>query len=209
MKKIRTDGIHYLETLEGSDAWYWGSDYTSGDLYEAEELFRDGHRIRKNRLIFVRRADGLVAEPVTAAEGQYFGRPVYDGGFVILLADFPAGELRLLRYDETTGAAAPIVTLPRAAVEDCYNLMPQRAPLTLTRQAGGRFQILWPERADFVIAPTESFDFREGDRLYFSRWYEDPDYREEIVVRTLGGEVAERYPGGLFTLPDGRTWALL
>lgn len=31
MKHIRTNGITYLEPLSGSNEWYWGMDYTSGD----------------------------------------------------------------------------------------------------------------------------------------------------------------------------------
>ena len=53
MKKIDTQGITYIETLEGSKDWYWGTDYTSGDLYEAEELFKQGHPINQNRLLFI------------------------------------------------------------------------------------------------------------------------------------------------------------
>lgn len=51
MKRIITNGITNLEPLAGSSKWYWGADYASGDLYEAEELFRSGHPIRKNRLV--------------------------------------------------------------------------------------------------------------------------------------------------------------
>ena len=210
IKEIKTGGISYLAPLDGSEDWYWGTDFTSGDLYEAEELWRDGHRIRQNRLIFVHWPDGRVVEPVQAAEGQYFGLPAYDGGDpVILLADFPGNEIRLLRYDADSDSVTPIVTLPRSAVEDCYNLMPHVSPLCLTRQTADRFQILWPERADFSIHPAESFCFREGDRLYFSRWYEDPDYREEVVVRRMrDGAVLEQYRGALNAMPDGSQWLL-
>lgn len=77
-------------------------------------------------------------------------------------------------------------------------------PLCLTRQTSERFQLLWPERADFAIHPAESFCFREGDRLYFSRWFEDPDYREEAVVRRLPeGKIIEQLRGSLLDLPDG------
>ena len=210
LQRIDTGGISFLAPLPGSREWLWGTDYTSGDLYEAEELYRDGHRIRQNRLILVHWPDGRVAEPIKARAGQYFGRPVWDGeGAVLLLADFPAGELRLLRYEDGPGKVTPLVTLPRAAVEDCYNLMPHLAPLCLTRQTGERFQLLWPERADFAIHPAESFCFREGERLYFSRWYEDPDYREEAVVRRLpDGEIVEQLRGALNVMPDG-SWRLL
>ncbi len=209
IKRINTGGISYLAPLTGSREWYWGTDFTSGDLYEAEELYRDGHRIRQNRLIFVHHPDGRVVEPVQAREGQYFGLPAWDGGIVILLADFPAGEIRLLRYADESGTITPIVTLPRSAVEDCYNLMPHTSPLCLTRQTAERFQILWPDRADFAIHPAESFCFRAGDRLYFSRWYEDPDYREEVVGRRMpDGAITEQYRGALHELPDGQQWLL-
>lgn len=210
IQKIKTGGISYLAPLVGSGGWYWGTDHTSGDLYEAEELYRDGHRIRRNRLIFVHYPEGRAVEPVEAREGQYFGVPAYDSGkLVILLADFPAGEIRLLGWDDAAHALSPILTLPRGEVEDCYNLMPHVSPLTLTRQTGERFQVLWPEKADFPIHPAESFCCREGDKLYFSRWYEDPDYREETVVRRMpDGEVIDRFPGSLLELPDGRQWLL-
>ena len=209
IKRINTGGIACLLPLTGSREWYWGTDYTSGDLYEAEQLYRDGHRIKQNRLIFVHFPDGRVVEPVQAREGQYFGLPAWDGGIVILLADFPAGVLRLLRYEDARGTVTPIVTLPRCAVEDCYNLMPHVSPLCLTRQTAERFQVLWPDKADFAIHGAESFCFRDGERLYFSRWYEDPDYREEVVVRRMpDGAITEQYRGALSELPDGQQWLL-
>ena len=210
IKRIKTGGISCLHPLTGSRDWYWGTDYTSGDLYEAEELYRDGHRIKQNRLIFVHYPDGRVVEPVQAKEGQYFGLPAFDGGDpVILLADFPAGEIRLLRFEDASGTVTPIVTLPRSAVGDCYNLMPHLSPLCLTRQRLERFQLLWPDKADFAIHPAESFCFRDGDRLYFSRWYEDPDYREEVVVRRIpDGAIMEQYRGALNEMPGGQQWLL-
>ncbi len=210
IQRIVTGGIAYLAPLPGSGGWYWGTDHTSGDLYEAEELYRDGHRIRRNRLIFVHYPEGRVVEPVKAREGQYFGVPAYDGEkLVILLADFPTGEIRLLSWDDAIGALSPILTLPRGEMEDCYNLMPHVSPLMLTRQTGQRFQVLWPEKADFPIHSAESFCCREGDKLYFSRWYEDPDYREETVVRRMpDGEIIDRFPGSLLELPDGQQWLL-
>ncbi len=210
LKTIHTGGIAWLSPIPGSDGWTWGSDYTSGDLYEAEELYRGAHPVRQNRLIFVHFPDGRIAEPVKAREGQYFGQPCWEAGcLMILLADFPAGELRLLRYDPEADLLEALVTLPREQVEDCYNLMPHASPLMLTRQTGQRFQVLWPERADFPIAPQETFCFRDGDKLVFSRWYEDPDYREETVVRRFpDGAILEQTRGSLFTAPDGQQWLL-
>ena len=206
VETVRTNGITFLEPLTGSPDWYWGTDHTHGDLYEAEELWRDGHRIRQNRLILVRRETGEVIEPVAARPGQYFGAPVYaDGHPVLLLVDFPAGEIRVLAYD---GNVEPVVTLSRDAVGDCYNLMLHRSPLCLTRQTGEAFQIVWPERVTFPIAPQETFCFRAGGQLYFERWYEDPDYRTEVIVRSLSGGRLDQYAGSAQSMPDGQHWVL-
>ena len=212
MKRIVTNGITDLEPLAGSSQWYWGADYASGDLYEAEELFRSGHPIRKNRLVLVHRPEGTVYEPVRTESGQYLGRPVYHSGQVILLlVDFPKGEIRILIFRETDGTTEPLAVLPLSAVEDCYNLMLEASPLMLTRSAhDNQFQILWPERRDFAIEDHEIFEFLEGNRLYTSVWYEDPDYREEVLVRDFDtGEVLERIPGSLRSMPDGQNWLLV
>ena len=208
IKKIHTGGITYIQPLTGTDEWYWGTDYTSGDLYEAEELYRDGHRISSNRLVFVHFPDGTVVEPVEAKEGQYFGLPAYeDGKILILLADFAAGEIKILSYADELQT---VYVLPLSDIEDCYNLMLHGSPVSLTRQTGDRFQMIWPNRSDFEIAPQETFCFRDGDLLYFSRWYEDPDYREETVVRKMpDGHIIEQYPGSPDIMRGGQKWVLI
>ena len=212
MKIIDTRGITYIEPLDGSREWYWGSDYAKGDLYEAEELYRDHHPVTCNRLIFVHYPDGRVVEPIKGKDGQYFGRPVsYQGEIHILLADFPRSSLHILRYDDRTDRIIQIASLPLAAVEDCYNLLLRRAPLMLTRQANnGKFQIVWPEKIEFDIDETESFYDRQGGKLFFCRWHDEPEYQEEIVIRKYpSGEVLEVIPGAWKDMPDGQIWVLL
>ncbi len=225
---IETGGIQYCAVLEGADGWYWGMDYTSGDLYEAEELYREGHPIRKNRLIFLHFPEGAVLEPLRAEDGQYLGQPVfYEGDLCFPLVDF-AGEtitvFALPAAEALTAAGAPneaaaagaalplreLVRLPLSSVKDCYNLRLTVSPLTLVRQGHANdFQLVWPEKGDFAISPAESLDSRDGDVLLFSEWFEDPDYREETVVRRIpDGAVIKRHPGSLFTAPDGVKWIL-
>lgn len=240
---LKTGGIQFLSSL--ADGWYRGMDYTDGDLYEAEELYRDGHPIRSNRLVFVHFPEGKIYEPMRAAEGQYFGLPVMLKGAIYLLrVDFAQEEIKAFcwipeaekpqkantdgeeaPFSEISGPAAPpsdkneaerakpiseIFCLPLAAVKDCYNLHLTAAPLCLTRQGHENdFQLIWPERGSFPIAPSESLDSRDGSVLLFSQWFEDPAYREETVVRRIpDGKILERLPGSLFTDPEGRRWVL-
>ena len=136
-----------------------GADYVGNDLYEAEELFRSGHPIDKNRLILIHRLEGTVYEPVCTQPGQYLGKPVYNNGqIVLLLVDFPKEEIRILIFREAEGTTEPLEVLPLSIVADCYNLMLEASPLMLTRSAhDNKFQILWPERRDFAIEDHEIF----------------------------------------------------
>ena len=212
MKIIKTDGITNINELENSGGWYWGTDYASGDLYEAEELFQDGHEICCNRLLFLHHPDGQMAEPVKAKEGQYFGAPVfYDGQVYLLMVDFPAKKILISCWKPNTEIVTCVTELPLSSAIDCYNLsLHAGESLMLLRQGGSEpFQIIWPEKAEFFVSGREGFCFRQSNRLYFSRWEEDPDYREEVVIRHFPtGDILEVLPGSLREFPNGQYWLL-
>ena len=130
--------------------------------------------------------EGKVYEPVKASEGQYLGRPVWSQGRVFcLLVDFNCGLVKILRCREDMSGAELVKELPLNAVKDCYNLMLDTEPLTLVRQG------------------------HENDRMVFSKWYEDPYYREETVIRAYpSGEVLEEIKGAVIRMPDGQKWML-
>ena len=208
MVTIDLQGITNMELVRGgTDEWYWSTDYIHGDLYEAEELFRMGHPVQSNRLYLIHYPDGAVYEPVPAIAGQYLGYPVYDNGTVALLAvNFSEGIIRILRF--LPGKLSEVAHLPLSAVKDCYNLMLHTEPLTLTRHSDNMLEIVWPERTAFSVGVRESFNFRNGDKLYFTEWFEDPDYREETVVRAMDGTELERHSGDIHIMPNGDKWLL-
>ena len=145
LRQIHTGGIYNLYPLEGSSQWYWGMDCTGGDLYEGEELFTDNHQVDRTRLIFIRQPDGRVMEPIPSKKGQYFGRPLfYENKIILLVADFPEKQLRILSYDPETEAISTLATLPRSITKDCYNLQLMLSPLMLVRQGQeNTMEILW------------------------------------------------------------------
>lgn len=212
MKQIETQGITYIEPLDGSRGeWNWGTDYASGDLYEAEELFRSGHPVNQNKLIFVHYPDGRAVQPIAAKPGQYFGRPIfYQDKITILMVDFPAGVIHIKQLDDALNQVSTLAELPLSTAEDCYNLLLRTAPLMLTRQGkDDKFQIIWPEPMMLQMGKREAFMFRSGKKLYFSSWAEDPEYQEEIIVRNIRtGEIIQRIPGALKIMPDGQKWIL-
>lgn len=67
MKTIDIQGMTNMELVrEGTDEWYWATDYIHGGLYEAEKLFRQGHPVRSNRLYLIHYPDGTVYEAVSS-----------------------------------------------------------------------------------------------------------------------------------------------
>ena len=209
LRSLKTGSVSYLELL--CDGLYWGTDYASGDLYEAEEIYENRSEIRSNRLIFVSLKDGRVYEPLKAEEGQYFGKPVFwEGRAYGLLADFKAGWVRILRFAEDFSGADTVAELSLFGIPDCYNLLLDTSPLILTRQGPDKsFSVLWPDTGSFQVGDTETFDFRDGSRLVFSRWFEDPDYREDTVLRRYpDGEIIETLNGPVMKGPDGSKWLL-
>ena len=86
MRTIDIRGITNMELVRGGTSeWYWATDYVHGDLYEAEELFRQKNSVQSNRLYLIHYPDGMVYEPVLPVDGQYLGYPVFDGESVVLL----------------------------------------------------------------------------------------------------------------------------
>ncbi len=212
MKTIDIQGMTNMELVrEGTDEWYWATDYIHGDLYEAEELFRSGHPVRSNRLYLIHYPDGTVYEPLPPVDGQYLGTPVYDGNSVVLLVvSFTESAIRILRFLHQQEEVQEVTQLPLSAVKDCYNLMLHASPLSLTRQPNdGTFEVVWPEQVRLAINDRETLNFRDGDKLYFNIWYEDPDYREEILVRSLhDGAILERLSGDIRIMPNGERWLI-
>lgn len=214
MKIIQTNGITYMAEISGSGGWSYSLDSGSPDLYEAEELFRDGHTICCNRMVLIHAPEDRTLEPIPFRKGQYFSNAVfYQGQIYVLLVDFPSERIEIHSFDVVTEAVKLVTWLPLSSVEDCYNLLLHTAPVMLTRSKSDVFQIIWPERVDLCVGLRESFDFREGDYLYFSRWNEDPDrdpeYWDEVVIRLYPtGEILEVLPGAIWDLADGQHWLL-
>ncbi|WP_130863578.1 hypothetical protein [Bacilliculturomica massiliensis] len=224
MKTIKTNGIYHLSPVGNSHIWYWGTDHTGGDLYEAAELYKARHPFSKNRAVYVRFPEGRLIEPVIAKEGQYFGVPsLYHADIIYtLLVDFPQNEIHILAFnpDEVLDGAAvqTVAILPLWIADDCYNLLLKTAPVMLTRQSSDNyFQILWTEAnglmdIGFQIKEHESFSHAEGEILYFHNWWEKEEpvyeYHEETISRNLKGEILERINGGIFEVHPQKYWIL-
>ena len=215
MKIIETNGITYIEPVNGAtNEWYFGMDYEHGDLYEAEELFNEGHTVNGRKLCLIHYPDGEIFFPVVKTEGHYSEKPVFfDGAIYMLDVDFLNGSISIVRFDSNDHQVSIHTQLPLTAVKDCYNLQLHIRPLTLSRQRGNEFEIVWPQKISLSIEDHDSFFLRDGDRLLFNRWFEEGEgedykYWEETIVRDLNGNVIEILTGDVMQMPNGEMWHL-
>lgn len=208
-----TNGIYYLQPIfSGCCNWYWGEDST-GDLYEAEESYKAHKPMRPNRFILMRLPEGEIIEPIQLTEGQYLGMPslYHEHKVHIVMVDFNAQKIHLLAFDPDGILQGEKVQtldiLPLSHVEDCYNVFLKGSPVSLTRQSNEQyFQIVWSLEdgcmdVGFSLEDRESFSHRDGDKLYFTSWWEEEEpeyeYHEEVIIRNMKGEILERFEGNI------------
>ena len=207
---IDLDGTSFIAPVEGSHGvWYYGMDPSSGDLYEAEEILKDGIIPKGDRLFLIRYPEGTVSAVHERKDGVCHEVPVYDHGKIcVLCVDFLSHSIHISEIDPETITERETAVIPLDSVRDCYNLKLLRTPLCLCRSGKeDLFEMIWPEHVSFRVSPHESLSLRIGERVYFTEWFEDPDYREETVIRDIHtGEILERLHGDIRLMPDGSYW---
>lgn len=144
----------------------------------------------------------------------YVEPPIWDHDrFAFLVVDFESKKVLIFHYTPQYDSLETLAELPLEAIQSCYNLKLRTAPLMLTRDENkGCFEILWPIQRSIPVSDTESFLFRDGSKLYFSRWHETGEnetysYSEEVVIRDVdSGKTLTTFEGYLTRLSDEIYW---
>ncbi|WP_077613136.1 hypothetical protein [Clostridium sp. Marseille-P2415] len=215
MNIIKIEGISesYPERVDGTIEWYFCKDSKNCfcDLYEAEEIVKSGKMFSGMICHLIHYPEGTVYSPFELKENVYIEQPIWDKGKLYFLGvDFSKQKIQIYSYFPDNQRLEMKKELPLGIVEDCYNLMLKVSPLMLCRDANnGIYEIVWPENKKIEIGQTEGLLFREGEDLYFSEWYENPEYHENVIIRDLNtGKIKEKYSGYLCKLPDGVYWKI-
>ena len=209
MKTIQLNGNTYIQPVpECNGAWYYAHS-SDGDLYEAQEIFEQCGHIEGDELFLIHAPEGTVYQVCQKQENRACGEPVgHEGKISFITVEFARDLIGIHVFDCADHTCAVTGSLALSSIKDCYNLRLHEHPLTLSRQDhSNTFDIVWPVRHTIAIGPHESFFHREENRLYFGTWYEDPEYRTEVIVRDISdGQIIERYPGDIEVMPDGQLW---
>ncbi|MBP5492751.1 MAG: hypothetical protein J6Y08_07890 [Clostridiales bacterium] len=212
MKELDLNGITFMRPVpEGTDEWYFALDYEQGDLYEAQEIYEGTKSLRGNNLFLIHYPDAEVIRPIPKKENVAYGEPVYyDGKIAFVAVAFEEEKIRIHQFDCQSRELSVVDEIELSSIRDCFNLRLFQHPLTLTRQGNdGTLELIWPEKKTISIGEKESFFMLSDNKLYLNRWFEDPDYREETVVRDAKtGEILQVLPGDVRVMPNGEIWIL-
>lgn len=89
---------------------------------------------------------------------------------------------------------------------DLINVRIVKEPFMLVKceTQDDKVDFLWPFRKHLQLEENETLDFIEGEQIVTSKWIEDPDYREKVIIRRMSdGEIVERIQGCIVEMPDG------
>ena len=151
MKELKTNGITFIDAVPGGDgSWYYGLSFDQGDLYEAEEIFKDGREVRGREFCLISFPEGEVFRPLEKRTGAYPAEAVYENGKIWFPeADFPAGLIRIFAFDCESHETETAAEIPLSAVKDCSCTSARfayraRAALTDCSRSSGRKKPLFP-----------------------------------------------------------------
>lgn len=215
MKFRKIEGLQDVspERIEGTDEWYCCKIAKNCfcDLYEAEEIVKAGQVYEGMTCVLIHYPDRNVYYPFVTKENVYVDAPVYwDGALYFLVVDFTAKKIEIVAFDTTMYEIQTVKEFSLNEVEDCYNLMLRVSPVLLVRDGNkSGLEVIYPEKKQFEMSNHEVFLFKDEDKMYFSEWQEDPEYREMVVVRDWNtGKEIERFDGQLWRMPNGDVWVM-
>lgn len=219
MNFIKIEGLQdvYPEKIEGTSEWYCCKIAKNCfcDLYEVEEILQAGETYEGMTCVLVHYPDGKVYYPFVTKENVYVDSPVFwDDVLYFLVADFNERTVQIVAFDTNDYEQKVVTELKLGESESWYNLMLHVAPVMLTRDTQENvLEVLYPEKKTFKMSDHEVMLFRDGDKIYFSEWFEEDEpnyeYHEMVIVRDWNtGEEIERFDGQLCRMPNGDIWVM-
>lgn len=201
----------YPEIVDGTDSWYFGQWTPCSEAYEVP-AFKNNYP--GTRLYFIEYPSGKVFEPIKQEINVFLERPVYehkDNSFGIIRYDFNKEVIQVLIFKPECSSLKTITEIPFSKIGDMINLRLIISPFALVKHDvhNDAVEFLWPKESNYEFEKNESLYFQDDGKLYLTKWIEDPNYREEIIVRdAITGQILEHSPGYLRRMPDGSMWKM-
>ncbi len=199
----------YAEQIDGSDKWFYCQ--VPNSVYPNDLLDTD-YEFEGTRLIILN-IQGEMYEPIKREKNVYLSNPFYnvdESEFLVIRIDFNNQVIQLIKFstmliDDPT----VIFEMPLQNGGDLINLLVVRNSDILAKYEDEKFNMFYPYKTSFNLEEKESVYAVNNDKFICSRWFENPDYKEEIITRSIpDGKIIDRKPGYAEIMPNGELWLL-
>lgn len=201
----------YPEKIEGTNSWFYGQWTPCAEAYEVPEF---KNKYPGTRLYLFEYPSGKVYEPIKQEKNVFLERPVYDskeGIFGMIRYDFNKKMLEAFTYNPKDFRLKKLTELPFSKLGDMVNIRFLTSPFILVKYdvRNDAIDLIWPKESHFQFEENESLELIADDKMYTSKWMEDPEYHEEVIIRDINtGIIIERYPGYCVRMPNGSVWMM-
>lgn len=201
----------YPERIDATDSWYYAQWTPCSEAYEVP-VYKNEYP--GTRLYFIEYPSGRVLEPVRQEKNVFLEKPAYeykDNSFGIIRYDFNEKIIEALIFEPDNSRVKVLTEIAFPKVGDMVNVRLITSPFALVKHGvqNDTVDFLWPKEMHIQFEENEGLYFQDDGKLYTSKWIEDPEYREEIIIREAEtGEILERSPGYLRRMPDGSLWKM-
>ncbi|WP_194191580.1 hypothetical protein [Clostridium chrysemydis] len=201
----------YLVRVDESESWYYSVLSKCSEAYEVKEFKND---YQGTRLILIEYPKGKILEPIKQEKNVLLERPVYDilsKSFGIIKYDFNKEVIELIVFNPELESTEVLTEIPFSDLGDMINVRLITSPFALVKHdlLGDAIDFIWPKKMHIQLENNETVEFKGDGKLFASKWIEDPDYREEIIIRDIETfEIIERSKGYFRRMPDGSLWKM-
>lgn len=198
----------YAEHIDGSDKWFYCQ--IPNSIYPDDLLDKD-YKFEGTRLIMLN-IQGEMFEPIKRKINVCLSQPFYnvdENKFLVIRSDFNNKVIQLIKFSTTMNDATVIFEMPLQNGGDMINLLVVRNSDVFAKYEDEEFILFYPYNTSFKLEENESVFAANNNKFICSKWYENPDYKEEIIIRSIpDGKIVDRKPGYSEIMPNGELWLM-
>lgn len=208
IKKFSNCENIYAEHIDGTDKWFYCQ--IPNSVYP-DDLLDTNYEFEGTRLILLN-IQGEMYEPIKKEKNVCLSEPFYnidEDKFLVIRTDFNKQTIELIKFSTNQNDAEVIFDMLLENGGDLINLKVIRNSNILGKYEGENFKMFYPKNMLVSLEENESIYAVNNDKFICSKWIEDPEYREEIIIRNIfDGEITDRKPGYSEIMPNGELWLM-
>lgn len=198
----------YAEHIDGSDKWFYSQ--IPNSVYP-DDLLDANCEFEGTRLIMIN-IQGEMFEPIKRKMNVCLSQPFYnvdENKFLVIRSDFNNQVIQLIKFSSTLNDVTMIFEMPLQNDEDMINLMVVRNSDIFAKYENEKFKMFYPYITSFQLEEHESVFAVNNNKFICSKWFENPDYKEEIIIRSIpDGKIIDRKLGYSEIMPNGELWIM-